>query len=421
VILEDDMATQTAAAADSPTIDLATLDVSRSELYAEDSWRPLFARLRKDAPVHYCANSFFGPYWSVTRYDDIVEVESKPEIFSSSWEHGGIVIFDMQDTNVQLRMFIAMDDPEHAEQRKTIAPAVTPTEIQKLAGPLRERTSRLIDSLPVGEPFDWVQRVSIELTTQMLATLFDFPWEERHKLPEWSDWAAKIDIGPDPVLNAEREAHVFEMAAYFKKLFNERKAAPPKADLLSMMAHSTAMSNLDDQRFMGNIALLVVGGNDTTRNSMSGLVEQMNRFPEEWTKLKADPFLAATAATETIRLQTPICHMRRTVVQDTELHGQKMKKGDKVVLWYNSGNRDEAVFPDGDHWDVNRDNSRRHLSFGYGIHRCLGARLAELQLTTLIEELLKRNLTVKMVAPPERLPSCFTRGFHHMMVTLVKD
>lgn len=401
--------------------DIATLDVSRGELYSADSWRPLFARLRKEAPIHYCRDSFFGPYWSASRYADIVDIESRPEIFSSSFEHGGITIFDMQNTGVQLAMFIAMDDPEHAEQRKTIAPAVTPTEIGKLAGPLRERTAQLLDSLPVNEPFDWVEKIAVELTTQMLATLFDFPWEERHKLPFWSDWAAKIDIGPDPVLNAEREKYCFEMASYFKKLFDERKALPPKGDLLSMMAHSQHMANLDEQRFMGNIALLVVGGNDTTRNSMSGLIEQINTYPEEWAKLKADPALASTAATETIRLQTPICHMRRTALEDVELHGQTIRKGEKIVIWYNSANRDEDIFPDGDKWDVNRANSRRHLSFGYGIHRCLGARLAELQLQTLIEEMVKRNMDVKLVGEPDRIPSCFTRGYHHMMVTMTRD
>lgn len=400
--------------------DLATMDVSRGELYELGSWRPLFAKLRAEAPVHYCPDSIFGPYWSVTKYDDIVAVEGNPEVFSSSWEHGGIVIFDMQDTNVQLRMFIAMDNPEHDEKRKTIAPALTPSEMQKLIGPLRQRTEDILDALPVGTPVDWVSNVSIPLTTAMIATLFDWPWEERDKLPVWSDWAAKIDVGPDPVLNAEREAHVFEMAAAFRKLFDERKALPPKADLLSMMAHSTAMGDMDEQRFIGAIALLLVGGNDTTRNSMSGLVDFINRNPDQWAKVKADPSLATTAATETIRLQTPICHMRRTAVADFELNGQQIKKGDKVVLWYNSGNRDEAVFPDADVWDVNRENSRRHLSFGYGIHRCLGARLAELQLQTLIEEMAKRNMEVTFAGEPERIPSCFTHGFHKLMVTVSK-
>jgi cytochrome P450 len=401
--------------------DLATMDVSRSELWEANVQGEHFARLRAEAPVHYCPDSIFGPYWSVTRYADIEEVESNPAVYSSSWEHGGIVLFDMHDTGVQLRMFIAMDDPEHSEKRKTTAPAMAPSEIAKLAGPLRDRTAELLDGLPVGVPFDWVERVSIELTTQMIATLFDFPWDERHKLPTWSDWAAKIDIGPDPVLNAEREGHVFAMAARFKELFDERKAAPPKGDLLSMMAHSEHMAEMDEQRFLGAIALLLVGGNDTTRNSMSGLIEQMNNFPDEWAKVKANPALATTASTETIRLQTPIAHMRRTATCDTVLGGQQIKKGDKVALWYNSSNRDEAVFPNADKWDVNRENSRRHQSFGYGIHRCLGARLAELQVATLVEEMVQRNMDVKLAAPPERIPSCFTNGFHHMMVTMTRS
>lgn len=395
------------------------VDVSRAELWKSNSWRPLFARLRQEDPVSYCPDSIFGPYWSITRYDDIVAVEGDPQTFSSSWEHGGIVIFDMQDTGVQLRMFIAMDDPEHGEKRKAIAPAVAPSEIQKLSGALRQRTAEILDGLPVGETFDWVHRVSIPLTTAMIAILFDFPWDERGKLPVWSDWAAKIDIGPDPVLNAERERHVFEMAARFKQLYDERRAAPPKGDLLSMMAHSEYYGDMDEQRFIGAIALLLVGGNDTTRNSMSGLVERINQFPDAWARVKADPArLASGAATETIRLQTPIAHMRRTATRDTEFQGKQIRKGDKVVLWYNSANRDESVFPDADRWDPERENSRRHLSFGYGIHRCLGARLAELQLATLIEEMAKRDMEVKIVGEPERLPSCFTSGFEHINVTM---
>ncbi|MDT0508425.1 cytochrome P450 [Novosphingobium sp. MMS21-SN21R] len=397
------------------------LDVSEGSLWAASAWRPMFARLREEDPVNRCENSIFGPYWSITRYDDIVAVEADPQTFSSSWEHGGIVIFDMQDTGVQLRMFIAMDDPEHGEKRKAIAPAVAPSEIAKLAGPLRERTAAILDSLPVGHPFDWVHSVSIPLTTAMIATLFNFPWDERDKLPEWSDWAAKIDIGPDPVLNAERERHVFEMAARFKELYEERRAAPPQPDLLSMMAHSASFGEMDEQRFIGAIALLLVGGNDTTRNSMSGLIERINQYPDAWAAVKADvKGLASGAATETIRLQTPIAHMRRTATRDVEFGGKTIRKGDKVVMWYNSGNRDEDVFPDGDRWDPTRENSRRHLSFGYGIHRCLGARLAELQLVTLIEEMAARDMEVKLVSDPERLPSCFTNGYEHIMVTMTR-
>ncbi|MBI4693944.1 MAG: cytochrome P450 [Gammaproteobacteria bacterium] len=403
------------------SVPIERLDVSDPRLALDQTWKRYFERMREEAPVHYLKDSKFGPFWSVTRYDDVVAVEDQPQIYSSSWEHGGITILDMQDLGVQLRMFIAMDDPEHAEQRKTVSPALLPGEIKKMAEPMRVRTAEVLDALPVGVPFDWVEHVSVELTTRMLSILLDFPWDERHKLPYWSDWAANIDIGTDPVLNAERERIMHEMAGYFLKLFGERKAAPPKGDLISVMAHSEAMSNLDYQRFLGNIALLVVGGNDTTRNSMSGLVYQINTFPEEWAKLKANSALAANAAVEVVRLQTPIAHMRRTALADTELGGQKIRKGDKVVIWYNAANRDEAVFPDGDRFDVNRENARRHLSFGYGIHRCLGARLAELQLATLIEEMLKRGMEVKYASPPERLSSCFLNAYGRMMVTMTRS
>lgn len=404
------------------TLATSANDVSRADLWVQNTWRPIFAKLRAEDPVNYCPESIFGPYWSVTRYDDIVAVEADPATFSSSWEHGGIVIFDMKDTGVQLRMFIAMDDPEHAEKRKGIAPAVTPTAIAALAAAIRQRTADLLDTLPQGEVFDWVHTVSIPLTTAMIATLFDFPWDERHKLAPWSDWCAKIDIGPDAELNAERERHVFEMAARFKELYDERKALPPQNDLLSIMAHADSFGEMDEQRFIGAIALLLVGGNDTTRNSMSGLIERINLFPDAWDKVKADPAkLAAGAATETIRLQTPIAHMRRTATRDVEFGGKQIREGDKVVMWYNSGNRDESVFPDADRWDPARENSRRHLSFGYGIHRCLGARLAELQLATLIEEMAKRNMDVKLVSDPVRLPSCFTSGFEHLHVTMSRS
>ena len=402
--------------------DLDRLDVSRAQLWKDNAWRPLFAKLRDKEPVSYCPQSAFGPYWSVTRYDDIVAVEDDAATFSSSWEHGGVVIFDMQDTGVQLRMFIAMDDPEHSEKRKAIAPAVTPSELAKLTGLLRQRAGDILDALPHDKAFDWVHSVSIPLTTAMLATLTDFPWDERHKLPIWSDWAAKIDIGPDAELNAEREKHVFEMAARFKQLYDERRALPPKADLISMMAHSQSFGEMDEQRFIGAIALIVVGGNDTTRNSMSGLVERINLVPDAWANVLADPaHLATGASTETIRLQTPIAHQRRTATRDVEFRGKTIHKGDKVILWYNSGNRDEAVFPDADRWDPERENSRRHLSFGYGIHRCLGARLAELQLTVLIEEMARRNFNPVLQEAPDRLPSCFTNGYEHLWVKLERS
>ncbi|MFA7595943.1 MAG: cytochrome P450 [Novosphingobium sp.] len=396
-------------------------DVSLPDLWAANAWRPIFAKLRAENPVSHCPQSAYGPYWSIVRHNDVIDIENDPERFSSASENGGIVISDTRAEGVQLGMFIAMDGPEHARKRKVVSPAFTPSGVKGMAGSLRQRTGELLDRLPVGQRLDWVRSVSIPLTTAMIATLFDFPWEERHKLSLWSDWVARFEIGDDTQLNLERERQMLAMAARFGELYRARGAASAGDDLLSIMAHSDAFGVLDRKAFMGAIALLLVGGNDTTRHSMSGLIEQIDLFPEAWARVKADPArLASGAATETIRLQTPLSHMRRTATRDVELHGKSIRKGDKVVLWYNSGNRDEAVFPDPDRWDPARENSRRHLSFGHGVHRCLGARLAELQVATLVEEMARRNMEVRIVGEPERLPSCFINEFERMPVEIAR-
>lgn len=400
--------------------DLARIDPTAFELYTGHRWQPVFKRLREEDPVHFCESNMFGPYWSVTRYKDIVTVEALPEIYSSSWEYGGITVLDNAEDDLKLPMFIAMDRPQHTAERRTVAPAFTPSEMQRLSGSIRERTSALLDSLPVGEPFDWVDKVSIELTTQMLAILFDFPWEDRRLLTYWSDWAGDVQAATIPELNAKRHEVLYEMGAYFGRLWQERLNAPPASDLLSMMIHSDSMSHMDEQEFIGNLVLLIVGGNDTTRNSMTGLVRVMNEFPGEWEKLKADPDLVPNAVSELIRWQTPLAHMRRTALSDAELGGKQIKKGDKVVMWYISANRDTEQFDDPDRFDVTRANARRHLSFGYGIHRCVGARLAELQLTILIEELLSRGMTVKALSDPVRVPSPFINGYKEQMVVITR-
>ncbi|HPU16828.1 MAG TPA: cytochrome P450, partial [Polymorphobacter sp.] len=286
---------------------------------------------------------------------------------------------------------------------------------------IRQRTSELLDTLPVGEEFDWVDKVSIELTTQMLAILFDFPWEDRRLLTLWSDWGGDIEAAINPATKDIRQQHLLDMTHYFDRLFAERKALPPSGDLISMMAHSDAMGDMPFQERTGNIILLIVGGNDTTRNSMSGAIEAFNLYPDQWAKLVADPSLIPNAASEVIRWQTPLAHMRRTATQDTELEGQKIAKGDKVVMWYIAANRDESVFPDAEKFDVTRANARRHMSFGFGVHRCVGARLAELQLAILFEEMIKRGMTVRMTGTPERTAQSFVHGFKTMPVVIDRN
>ncbi len=400
---------------------IAPIDVSLAEIYAEDRWQQPFRTLRAEAPIQYVPDSSFGPYWSVSTYKPIIHIESLPKIFSSSWEYGGIAISgsvgEPLENEIKMPMFIAMDPPQHTAQRRTVAPSFGPSEVAAMKAEVQKRTAEVLDSLPIGEPFNWVERLSIELTTGMLATLFDFPWEERHKLTYWSDMGGNVELIKDPENIALRNAALMEMGAAFGALWQEKTANPGK-DLISVMLRSDAMNHMSEQEFMGNLILLIVGGNDTTRNSMSSFAYGLDQFPEERAKLEADPSMIPNAVQELIRWQTPLSHMRRTVEEDTEFEGHHMKKGDKVVLWYLSANRDESVFKDADRVIVDRENARRHLSFGYGIHRCVGARVAELQLCTLLEEMAKRRLRANVVAEPERVPACFVHGYSKLMVEL---
>jgi cytochrome P450 len=340
---------------------LASIDVSDPSLYEQDTWRPLFARLRREAPVHYCAGSPYGPYWSVTRYDDIMTVELDHATYSS--QLGGIQVED-QPADMKRGSFIRMDPPRHTAQRKTVAPVAAPNNLASYEVTIRERTRAVLDSLPRNETFNWVDKVSIELTTMMLATLFDFPWEERRKLTHWSDVAICNVNAPDAPVHSEeaRFAELLGMADVFKRLWRERAMAPPKFDLISMMAHSQGTRDMPEMEFIGNLALLIVGGNDTTRNSMSGGLLALSENPGELAKLKANPNLVPSLVAETIRYQTPVIHMRRTATCDTELAGQRIRQGDKVVMWYVSGNRDDSVIENADAFIVDRAKPRQHLS-----------------------------------------------------------
>lgn len=400
---------------------IAPIDVSSAHWYEGEQWQVPFRQLRSEAPIQYVPDSAFGPYWSVSTYKPIVHIEALPKIFSSSWEYGGIAIpgsvDEPMENELRTPMFIAMDPPHHTAQRRTIAPSFGPSEVAAMKAEVQARTAEVLDSLPIGQPFNWTEKVSIELTTGMLAKLFDFPWEERHKLTYWSDMGGNVELMKTPEDMAKRNAALFEMGAAFAELW-QRKAAEPGKDLISVMLRSDAMNHMSQEEFIGNLILLIVGGNDTTRNSMSAFAWGLHQFAEERAKLEADPSLIPNAVQELIRWQTPLAHMRRTVMEDTEIEGAQMKKGDKVVLWYISANRDESVFADADRVIIDRDNARRHLSFGYGIHRCVGARVAELQLTTLLEEMARRRLRANVLEEPERVATCFVHGYKKVMVEL---
>jgi len=384
---------------------LEDFDVGNPELFRDYTFWPYFERLRKEAPVHYSRGGLFGPYWSVTKYNDIMDIETNHAVFSSAAALGGISIRD-QPVEFRRTSFIAMDQPNHGPQRKTVAPMFTPTHLDELATNIRKRSAEVLDHLPRNETFDWVDKVSIELTTQMLAVLFDFPWEERRKLTRWSDVSTTIPgAGGVVPTEAAKQAELLECAEYFGRMWDERAKQPPKSDLLSMMAHSPATRHLREQNpenFLGNLTLLIVGGNDTTRNTLSGSIVALNENPDQYKKLRENPELIESFVPEVIRWQTPLSHMRRTALQDIEFRGKQFKKGDKVVMWYVSGNYDEDVIENPEAFIIDRKRPRTHLSFGFGIHRCVGLRLAELQLRIIWEEILKRFDRIEVVGEPKR-------------------
>ena len=400
------------------TLPLEEFNPGDPDLFRSNTFWPYFARLRREEPVHWCRESEFGPYWSVTRYADIMAVDTNHQVFSSEAALGGITIRDARP-DLRRPSFIAMDPPKHDVQRKTVSPIVSPSNLQTMEPIIRERAAKILDELPIGETFDWVDRVSIELTTQMLATLFDFPFEERRRLTRWSDIATTLP-GPGGLVDTEeeRQAELMECLAYFTRLWNERVNAPPRGDLVSMMAHGEATKDMTPEAYLGNIILLIVGGNDTTRNSISGGLLALNQNPAEYDKLRADPGLIVSMVPEIIRWQTPLAHMRRTATQDIEIGGKTIRKGDKVVMWYVSGNRDEAAIAEPERFIIDRERPRQHLSFGFGIHRCVGNRLAEMQLRVVWEEVLKRFPKIEVMEEPRRVRSSFVKGYEEMLVRI---
>ncbi|MBW0149894.1 cytochrome P450 [Phenylobacterium sp.] len=394
---------------------LDQLNPAQPELFQANAMWPIFERLRKEDPVHFTAESEYGPYWSITKYNDIMAVDTNHQVFSSE---PGITIADQDGEEGPLPMFIAMDPPKHDVQRKTVSPAVSPMNLAILEPLIRERAAKILDSLPIGEEFDWVDKVSMELTAMTLATLFDMPQEDRRKLTYWSDVVTAVP-GHGLIDTLEEKMQIFiEYHGYFTELWNQRVNAEPAGDLISMLAHGPETRNMTPREYFGNIVLLTVGGNDTTRNTITGSLYALNQNPDQYAKLRANPELIPSMVSETIRWQTPLAHMRRRATQDFEMGGKTIKKGDKVVMWYVSGNRDDEVIHNPDSYIIDRERPRQHISFGFGIHRCVGNRLAELQLKIIWEEIMKRFPDIQVVEEPKRVFSTFVKGYESMKVVI---
>lgn len=391
------------------TVPLDEIDVSDIDLHEHGITEAYFSRIRQEAPVHFLSDSPYGPFWSITSHADIKAISADHVRFSSE---GTIHIQDNPD-DVKIEMFLAMDEPKHGEQRRAIFPAVSPKNLAGYEDIIRQRAGNILDGLPVGETFNLVERVSVELTTQMLSTLFNFPFEERAKLKEWTDIAMAVEI---PLM--ERTEKLLDCLVYFTNLWVQRSEEEPAFDMISMLAHGEATKDMvnNPMELLATILLLMVGGNDTTRNTISGGVLALNKFPEEYQKLRDDLGLIPNMAKEIIRWQTPFAYSRRTALADVQFKGKQIKKGDKVVMWYASGNRDESVFKDAEKLIIDRKNAREQIAFGFGVHTCMGSRFAEMQLRILWEEIMKRFDFIEVVGEPVRLRSNLVQGYSDIPV-----
>ena len=391
---------------------LNELDLQLPDLFHDDYHVKVFERLRAEDPIYRQEVEEIGTVWNVTKYQDIMAVDTDHDSFSSE---GSIVVTD-QEEDFPLPMFIAMDPPRHDQQRREVNGAVAPRNLAVMEGTIRGRVQKILDDLPVGVTFNWVDLVSIELTTQMLATLFDFPFEDRRKLTRWSDVATADETSGIVDSEEQRREELGECLGYFTELWNQRVNQPPAGDLVSMLAHGESTKNMGPMEYLGNLILLIVGGNDTTRNSISGGVRFLNQFPDEYQKLMANPGLIPNMVPEIIRYQTPLAYMRRTTTRDVKLGDKLIPEGDRVLMWYVSGNRDSSMIDEADRFWIDRPKARQQLSFGFGIHRCMGNRLAEMQLRVLWEEIVNRFERVEVVGEPTHVNSNFVKGYSDLPV-----
>ncbi len=396
------------------------IDLYDPEVYVHGVPYDQFEVLRAQAPVYKHADPQRSDgYWAVTSYADVVTMSRNPEIFSSNAETCFIQEIPDAAKAEQRMSMVNMDPPEHTRQRSLVNRGFTPRTIGKLHEKIAEVCDGIVDrALEQGEG-DLVTMIAAELPLVVIAELIGVPFEDRHKLFHWSN---KMLSGDDPsVTNPQETAQAAgEVYMYANELAADRRACPRDDIITKLIAPDEEGRELSEMEFDIFFVLLMVTGNETTRNAISGGIQAFIENPEQWERFKADPEgLKRTAADEIVRWVSPVMDFRRTVMQDTELSGVQLKTGDKVIMYYTSANRDESVFDNPNTFDVGRDPNP-HIGFGGGgPHFCLGRHLALLELELMLVALAKKVDRFELTGPVSRLRSNFISGIKEMPVRIV--
>ena len=400
---------------------LAGLDLTDLDNFAAGFPHAIFQRHRAEAPVWWHPPTEHTPggegFWSVATYAEVVRVLKDPTTYSSETggnrQYGGTLIEDLPVAGVVLNM---MDDPRHGRIRRLVSKGLTPHTIRRLEDELRRRAGVLLDALPDGEPVDFLVEVAAELPMQVICTLLGAPEKDRYAL------FAAVEPGFD-IRAGDARAGAWpktDMFGYIKDLIAEKRERPT-ADMLSAVVHARLDDEdpptLTDDELLLFFSLLFAAGSETTRNAISGGLAALIDNADQLTALRADPALMSTAVEEVLRWTTPSPSKRRTATRPAELDGHSIEAGDKVVIWEGSANRDEKVFAGSMSFDITREPNP-HLGFGHGVHFCLGANLARLEIRVLYEELLGRFAEIEVAGPIEWTRSNRHTGVRHQPLVL---
>jgi cytochrome P450 len=390
----------------------------RADFYLGDP-HAAFRRLRAEDPLHWYEE---GPFWCVTRHADVLEISRTPRTFSSAH---GTQLFEIRDRIAGRSLegqaapsIIRMDPPEHNRHRKLAIEAFTPRMVAKLEPRVRELARESLAAIRPGEVFDFIEKVAVPLPMFVIAELLGVPSSDYDDFRRWSD--AMIEAGgsgPTP----ETVATVAELFAYVTAKAAECRRAPREDVLTKLALVKVDGQGLNDFELGIFCLTLLVAGNETTRNLISGGMRALIEHPDQWTRLREDPSGIPNAVEEMLRFVTPVRNFARRVQHDTELHDKKLRAGEYLVLCYASANRDEAVFgADSERFDVTRADARRHVAFGFGEHLCLGASLARLEARVMFEELVARGAEWSLAGEPRPLPSTLMNGMLEMPVVLTE-